>query len=134
MDELKSIYNEDSINELIQNLSEHLKLKQSANTSRCNMSSDQFANLSQLNQDKSYSPYSYSPDNLDHNNSLSSIASDYLQQQQHNQNVGMETYFLMQNLLKRGELINEAVRRLKCNQQIKTEQTNQQTNLVTKHY
>lgn len=129
MDDLKSIYDEESINELIHNLSEHLKLKQSSNSSRCNLSS---TNLSQLSQDKTYSPYSYSPDNLDHNNSLSSIASDYLQQQQqnqqHNQNVGingMETYFLMQNLLKRGELINEAVRRLKFNQQIKPGQANQ---------
>lgn len=129
MDDLKSSYG-DSINELIQNLSEHLKFK-SNNTSRCNLSSNNLSNNLTINQDKTHSPYR-SP-----NNSLSSTASDLQQQQQ---NVGMETYFLMQHLLKNGNLIKEAVRRLKFsnNQQTtpitsSSEQT--QTNLTsTKQY
>lgn len=124
MDDLKSsIYSEDSINELIQSLSEHLKFK-SSNSSRCNLNGN--LNLSSnssssvLDQDKTHSPY-YSP-----NNSLSSTASDLIQQQQ--QSVATETYFLMQNLLKNGNLIKEAVRRLKFgNQQITAEQTAGQT-------
>ena len=97
MDDLKStsksaIYNEESINELIQNLSEHLKLKSSTNSSKCSLPSSN--NLTSINQDKNYSPY-YSP-----NDSLSSTASDLIQQQQ--KNMGMETYLLMQHLLKNG--------------------------------
>ena len=134
MDDLKSsIYSEDSINELIQSLSEHLKFK-SSNSSRCNPNGNislSSNSSSTLDQDKTHSPYYYSP-----NNSLSSTASDLIQQQQ--QSVATETYFLMQNLLKNGNLIKEAVRRLKFgNQQITPEQTAGQTasNLIsTKQY
>lgn len=83
-----SIYNEESINELIHNLSEHLKFK-STSTSKCSLATSTNLNNQSFNQD---SPY-HSP-----NNSLSSTASDLISQQ----NVGMETYFLMQHLLKNG--------------------------------
>lgn len=133
MDDLKSsIYSEDSINELIQSLSEHLKFK-SNNSSRCNLNGNHSLSSngsSSVLEDKNHSPY-YSP-----NNSLSSTASDLIQQQQ--QNVATETYFLMQNLLKNGNLIKEAVRRLKFgNQQIPAEQNAGQTTgslITTKQY
>lgn len=98
MEDLKSsksssIYNEESINELIQNLSEHLKFKSTSTiSSKYNHSSTNNLTSSLANQDKLHSPY-YSP-----NNSLSSTASDLINQQ----SVGMETYFLMQHLLKNG--------------------------------
>lgn len=133
-DDLKSsIYSEDSINELIQSLSEHLKFK-SSSSSRCNpngnISLSSNNSSSAIDQDKTHSPYYYSP-----NNSLSSTASDLIHQQQ--QSVATETYFLMENLLKNGNLIKEAVRRLKFgNQQIAPEQTTNQAGglLATKQY
>ena len=126
MDDLKSSIYDDSINDLIQNLHEHLKFK-SNNSSRCNLSSNSALNQ----QEKSHSPY-YSP-----NNSLSSTASDLIQQNS-SINCGVETYFVMQHLIQNGNLIKEAVRRLKFsgNQQIATDQNQQTaTNLkITKQY